>query len=97
MHAREKQLKKTDIEGATFTISSLGKIGGQGFTPIINHPEVAILGISNNKKTLSMYKEKIIEQLVLPISLSYDHRVINGVDAGEFMYDLKIELEEKVK
>ena len=47
MHAREKQLKKTDIEGATFTISSLGKIGGQGFTPIINHPEVAILGISN--------------------------------------------------
>ena len=97
MHAREKQLKKTDIEGATFTISSLGKIGGQGFTPIINHPEVAILGISNNKKTLTMHKEKIIEELVLPISLSYDHRVINGVDAGEFMYDLKIELEEKIK
>ena len=97
MHAREKQLKKTDIEGATFTISSLGKIGGQGFTPIINHPEVAILGISNNKKTLTLHKEKIIEEMVLPISLSYDHRVINGVDAGEFMYDLKTELEEKVK
>ena len=95
--ARQKQLKKTDIEGASFTVSSLGKIGGHGFTPIINPPEVAIIGISNTRTNIRLDGKKIIEDMVLPVSLSYDHRVINGVEAGEFMVDLKIELEEKVK
>ena len=95
--ARQKQLKKTDIEGASFTVSSLGKIGGHGFTPIINPPEVAIIGISNTRTNIRLDGKEIIEDMVLPVSLSYDHRVINGVEAGEFMVDLKIELEEKVK
>ncbi len=95
--ARRKQLKKTDIEGASFTVSSLGKIGGLGFTPIINPPEVAIIGISNSKPNIRLDGKKIVQDMVLPVSLSYDHRVINGVEAGEFMVDLKIELEEKVQ
>ena len=95
--ARQKQLKTTDIEGASFTVSSLGKIGGHGFTPIINPPEVAIIGISNTRTNIRLDGKEIIEDMVLPVSLSYDHRVINGVEAGEFMVDLKIELEEKVK
>ena len=65
--------------------------------PIINPPEVAIIGISNTRTNIRLDGKEIIEDMILPVSLSYDHRVINGVEAGEFMVDLKIELEEKVK
>lgn len=92
--AKDKKLLKNDVEGATFTISSLGLLGGVGFTPIINPPEVAILGISRTKTLLVKDKEKIIEKLILPFSLSYDHRVINGVDAGKFSNYLKSVLEK---
>ncbi len=75
--AINKKLLSKDLIGATFTVSSLGKIGGIGFTPIINAPEVAIIGVSRTKKVLKMQGEKIKEVDILPISLSYDHRVIN--------------------
>lgn len=87
--AINKKLLSKDLIGATFTVSSLGKIGGIGFTPIINAPEVAIIGVSRTKKVLKMQGEKIKEVDILPISLSYDHRVINGADAGRFMDKLK--------
>tara|TARA_A100001015_G_scaffold262870_1_gene309396 strand:+ start:517 stop:1689 length:1173 start_codon:yes stop_codon:yes gene_type:complete len=91
--AREKKLRNSDLEGSTFTVSSLGKLGGIGFTPIINPPEVAILAISNFQKKLILADDEVVEKSFLPISLSYDHRVINGSDAGKFMVYLKNILE----
>ncbi len=89
--ARTKRLMKDDIEGATFTVSSLGYLGGTGFTPIINQPEVAIIGVS--KSRTFQKNDEIIQ--ILPFSLSYDHRVINGMDAGKFMVSLRNILEYK--
>ncbi len=82
--AREGKLKPTDMQGASFTISSLGGIGGTAFTPIINAPEVAILGIS--KATLKpVYRDnQFVPRLMLPLSLSYDHRVVDGATAARF-------------
>ena len=91
--ARDKKLRNSDLEGSTFIVSSLGKLGGLGFTPIINPPEVAIIAVSNFKKKLVIYDGDVVEKSFLPISLSYDHRVINGVDAGKFMVYLKHILE----
>ena len=91
--ARNKKLLSKDLEGSTFTISSLGKIGGTGFTPIINPPEVAILAISRTKKVLKFVNSEIEEIEVVPFSLSYDHRAINGADAGNFMNDLRNRIE----
>ena len=87
--AIEKKLLGKDLSGATFTVSSLGKIGGVGFTPIINPPEVAIIGISRAKKQVTLTGGEVVEKDILPLSLSYDHRVINGADAGRFMDSLK--------
>lgn len=87
--ARNKKILKDDLVGGTFTISSLGSIGGIGFTPIINPPEAAILGISRSKRELYFDDKKVQEKSILPITLSYDHRIINGVDAGNFMTYLK--------
>ena len=93
--SRTKKLLTKDMEGATFTLSSLGKIGGVGFTPIINPPEVGILGVSRSTKKLTLDpKGRVVENEFLPISLSYDHRVINGADAGKFMLFLKQYLEK---
>lgn len=93
--SRTKKLLTKDMEGATFTLSSLGKIGGIGFTPIINPPEVGILGVSRSTKKLTLDpKGGVVENEFLPISLSYDHRVINGADAGKFMLFLKQYLEK---
>ena len=91
--ARGKKLRNSDLEGSTFTVSSLGKLGGLGFTPIINPPEVAILAVSNFNKRLVLDDGDVVEKSFLPISLSYDHRVINGGDAGKFMVYLKHILE----
>ena len=82
--ARDKQLKPADLEGGCFTISSLGGIGGTYFTPIINPPEVAILGISRFLKEPYVIDGKLKERLMLPFSLTYDHRVIDGADAARF-------------
>jgi pyruvate dehydrogenase E2 component (dihydrolipoamide acetyltransferase) len=92
--ARKKTLKEKDLKGATFTISSLGAIGGTGFTPIINPPEVAILGVSRSNKVLELENNEIVEKIMIPLASSYDHRVINGVDAGEFMQEVKKLMED---
>jgi len=94
--AKNKKLFTKDLNGGTFTISSLGGIGGTGFTPIINPPEVGIMGVSKTKTQLSLIEEKIVEKTLLPFSVSYDHRVINGVDAGNFVNFIKKTLEKGI-
>ncbi|MEO7320627.1 MAG: dihydrolipoyllysine-residue acetyltransferase [Nitrosospira sp.] len=82
--AREGKLKPAEMQGASFTISSLGGIGGTAFTPIINAPEVAILGVSR-ASVKPVYRDgQFIPRLMLPLSLSYDHRVIDGATAARF-------------
>ena len=82
--ARGKKLRSNDLEGASFTISSLGGIGGTAFTPIINPPQVAILGLSR-AQTKPVYQDgQFVPRLMLPLSLSYDHRVIDGAEAARF-------------
>jgi pyruvate dehydrogenase E2 component (dihydrolipoamide acetyltransferase) len=82
--AREGKLKPEQMQGGCFTISSLGGIGGTAFTPIINAPEVAILGVSKSETKPVWNGEKFKPRLVLPLSLSYDHRVIDGAAAARF-------------
>ena len=82
--AREKKLKPGDMQGGTFSISSLGGIGGSNFTPIINAPEVAILGVSRSAWQPVYRDLKFVPRLMLPLSLSYDHRVIDGAKAVRF-------------
>ena len=82
--ARDKKLGPADMQGGCFTISSLGHIGGTGFTPIVNTPEVAILGVSRSAMKPTYIDEQFVPRLILPYSLSYDHRVIDGVIAAEF-------------
>ncbi len=82
--ARDGKLKPTDIQGACFTISSLGGIGGTAFTPIVNAPEVAILGVSRSSIKPVYQDGEFQPRLMLPLSLSYDHRVIDGADAARF-------------
>ena len=83
--AREKKLTPADMEGGTFTITNLGGIGGIGFTPIVNHPEVAILGLSRSRMEPEWINGKFEPRLILPLSLSYDHRLIDGADAARFL------------
>ncbi|MBD3610799.1 MAG: dihydrolipoyllysine-residue acetyltransferase [Gammaproteobacteria bacterium] len=82
--ARDKKLKPSDMQGGSFTISSLGGIGGTKFTPIVNAPEVAILGVSRSKMQPVWNGEEFEPRLMLPLSLSYDHRVIDGADGARF-------------
>jgi len=82
--AREKSLPATAMQGGCFTISSLGGIGGTFFTPIINAPEVAILGVSRASMTPIYVDGKFVPRLMLPLSLSYDHRVVDGAEAVRF-------------
>jgi pyruvate dehydrogenase E2 component (dihydrolipoamide acetyltransferase) len=82
--AREKKLKPGDMQGGTFSISSLGGIGGTAFTPIINAPEVAILGVSKSALRPVWDGKGFVPRLMLPLSLSYDHRVIDGAAAARF-------------
>lgn len=82
--ARDKKLPIDSMQGATFTISSLGGIGGTQFTPIVNAPEVAILGVSKSKMTPVWNGDKFEPRMMLPLSLSYDHRAIDGAEAARF-------------
>ena len=82
--ARDKKLTMSDMSGACFTISSLGGIGGTAFTPIINAPEVAILGVSRSQFRPMYQDGDFVPRLMLPLSLSYDHRVIDGAAAVRF-------------
>jgi pyruvate dehydrogenase E2 component (dihydrolipoamide acetyltransferase) len=82
--ARARKLTPSDMSGGCFTISSLGGIGGTGFTPIVNAPEVAILGVTRSR-TMPVYRNgELVPRLILPLSLSYDHRVIDGAAAARF-------------
>jgi pyruvate dehydrogenase E2 component (dihydrolipoamide acetyltransferase) len=88
--ARDKKLGPNDLSGATFTITSLGAMGGTGFTPLVNWPQVAILGLSPAVMQPIWDGEAFQPRLMLPLSLSYDHRVINGVDAARFARALAV-------
>jgi len=94
--ARERKLKMDEMQGGTFSISSLGGIGGTKFTPIINCPEVAILGVSRSAMQPIYNKDKKVfePRLILPISLSYDHRVVDGADGARFTSHLAMMLSD---
>lgn len=92
--ARDKKLTTRDMSGAGFTISSLGGIGGTSFTPIVNAPEVAILGVSRSKIQPIWDGEKFQPGTMLPLSLSYDHRVIDGAEAARFTRQIASVLED---
>jgi pyruvate dehydrogenase E2 component (dihydrolipoamide acetyltransferase) len=83
--AKDKKLKPDEMQGAVFTVSSLGNIGGHGFTPIVNAPEVGILGVSKASTQPVWDGSAFQPRTMLPVSLSYDHRVVNGGDAGRFL------------
>jgi pyruvate dehydrogenase E2 component (dihydrolipoamide acetyltransferase) len=82
--ADKAQQGKADMTGGTFTVSNLGGIGGTGFTPIINYPEVAILGLSRSRWQPVVRDGEVVPRLLLPLSLSYDHRLIDGAAAARF-------------
>jgi pyruvate dehydrogenase E2 component (dihydrolipoamide acetyltransferase) len=86
--ARDKKLTSNDMQGGTFSISSLGGIGGTAFTPIVNVPEVAILGVSKSSFKPIYQDGHFIPRLMLPLAVSYDHRVIDGADGARFMVHL---------
>lgn len=86
--ARDKKLAPQDLQGGTFSISSLGSIGGTGFTPIVNAPEVAILGVAKLAMKPQWDGSAFVPRKMLPLSLSYDHRAINGAEAGRFVTEL---------
>jgi pyruvate dehydrogenase E2 component (dihydrolipoamide acetyltransferase) len=83
--AKERKLTPDEMAGGTFTITNLGGIGGTGFSPIVNHPEVAILGLSRSRMEPEWVNNKFEPRLILPLSLSYDHRLIDGADAARFL------------
>ena len=83
--ARQRKLGIEEMQGATFTITNLGGIGGTGFTPIVNHPQVAILGISRSRQELILRDGNPEPRLMMPLCLSYDHRAIDGADGARFL------------
>ena len=92
--ARKGELKSQDMQGATFTISSLGGIGGTSFTPIVNAPEVAILGVTRSKMAPVWNGTEFVPRNMLPLSLSYDHRAIDGALAARFLQKLVVLLND---
>ena len=86
---RNLKIDKKEFLGGSMTITSLGGIGGSFFTPIINFPEVAILGIGRSEKKQILVNDKFQTRTMLPIALSYDHRIIDGAEAARFNNDLK--------
>ncbi len=93
--AREKGLTPVEMAGSCFTISSLGGIGGTAFTPIVKAPDVAILGVSRSSMKPVYENGEFVPRLMLPLSLSYDHRVIDGADGARFMVDVVNRLSEQ--
>ena len=87
--SRDRKLRPNEMQGGTFSVSSLGNIGGTAFTPIINAPEVAILGVGRMTVSPVWQGESFEPRKMLPLSLSYDHRAINGAEAGRFMARLR--------
>jgi pyruvate dehydrogenase E2 component (dihydrolipoamide acetyltransferase) len=85
VRARERKLKPQEMRGATFTVSNLGGIGGVGFTPIVNWPQVAILGVSRSRQEYRPTAGGPVPRLMMPLSLSYDHRLVDGAQAARFV------------
>jgi len=88
-NCRNLKIDKKEFFGGSMTVTSLGGIGGSFFTPIINYPEVAILGVGRSSKKNVYYEDKYQTRIMLPLSLSYDHRIIDGAEAARFCNDLK--------
>jgi pyruvate dehydrogenase E2 component (dihydrolipoamide acetyltransferase) len=95
--ARERKLTRDEMEGASFTITNLGGIGGTSFTPVVPHPQVAILGVSRVREAAVVREGEIVARLVMPLSLSYDHRAINGADAARFARHVASLLEDPLR
>ncbi len=83
--ARENEISSEELQGGNFTISNLGGIGGTGFTPIVYAPQVAILGVSKASYKQVFMDDRFQQRLVLPLSVTYDHRVIDGADGARFL------------
>ncbi|PYV28666.1 MAG: branched-chain alpha-keto acid dehydrogenase subunit E2, partial [Acidobacteria bacterium] len=92
--ARNKKITPEEMEGGVFTITNLGGIGGTNFSPIVNSPEVAILGISRARLEPVVLDGQVAPRLILPLSLSYDHRLIDGADAARFLRWVAAALEQ---
>jgi pyruvate dehydrogenase E2 component (dihydrolipoamide acetyltransferase) len=94
--ARTREGKATldDLRGGTFTVTNTGALGGTGATPIINYPEVAILGVGRARQTPAVHHGEVAVRLILPLSLAFDHRVIDGMEAARFGSDLVRLLED---
>ncbi len=92
--ARDRKLQSEEMQGATITISNLGGIGGTAFTPIVNWPQVAILGVSRGKTVARFVDGAFVPRVTLPLSLSYDHRLVDGADAARFLRWVAEALEE---
>lgn len=90
---RQRKVSLDELKGGTFTISNLGGIGGSHFTPIINRPEVAILGVSRGVLKPVVRNQKIDQRILMPVSLSYDHRIIDGADGARFVREIAKSLE----
>jgi pyruvate dehydrogenase E2 component (dihydrolipoamide acetyltransferase) len=91
---RERKVSLEEMQGGSFTISNQGGIGGAHFTPIINKPEVAILGMGRGSEKAVVRRGKIAKRVMLPVALSYDHRIIDGADAARFMVDFAQALQD---
>ncbi|MBI3313822.1 MAG: 2-oxo acid dehydrogenase subunit E2, partial [Candidatus Omnitrophica bacterium] len=85
---RQRKISLEELQGSTFTISNQGGIGGAHFTPIVNKPDVAILGLGQGKKKPAVKNDKVEVRMMLPLALSYDHRVVDGANAARFITDL---------
>ncbi|MEW6753995.1 MAG: 2-oxo acid dehydrogenase subunit E2, partial [Candidatus Latescibacterota bacterium] len=83
--ARDRKLGPDELQGGCFTVSNLGGIGGVGFTPIINPPEVAILGVARASQEPVWVDDRFAPRLLMPLSLTYDHRLIDGADGARFL------------
>jgi pyruvate dehydrogenase E2 component (dihydrolipoamide acetyltransferase) len=94
--ARDRKIKTEDLEGGTFTISNLGGLGTTYFSPIVNWPEVAILGVGRSETQPRFINEQFVPRKILPLSLSYDHRQIDGADAARFLRHIAQSLEQPV-
>ncbi len=92
--ARTNKIGLDELQGGTFTVTNLGSLGVGEFTPIVNHPEVAILGLGRAREEAAVHNGRIVPRLILPLALSYDHRVIDGADGARFMRKIVDALEK---
>ncbi len=95
--ARNRKISLEEMQGGSITITNLGGIGGTSFTPIVNSPEVAILGVSRGEMVPVYRDNRLVPRLMLPLSLSYDHRIIDGADAARFLRWVCQALEQPLK